>query len=97
MIGLKTWRLTSLYGLEAYWLRMNGQMGRPGATPTGAVGNPAGEEGVSTSTSMEARVVGGTRAVPLGIHTFAAPAQSVSVLNDGHINEHVINKIITLH
>ena len=97
MIGLKLWRLTSLYGLEAYWLRMNGQMGRPGATPTGAVGNPAGEEGVSTSTSMEDRVAGGTRTVPLGIHISAAQAQSVSVLNDGHINEHVINKIITLH
>ena len=97
MIGLKPWRLTSLYGLEAYWLRMNGQMAPPGATPTGAAGSPVGEDGVSTSTSMEDRVAGGTRTVPLGIHISAAQAQSVSVLNDGHINEHVINKIITLH
>ena len=96
MIGLKTWRLTSLYGLEAYWLRMNGQMGRPGATPTGAVGNPAGEEGVSTSTSMEARVAGGTRTVPLGIHTSAAPAQSQSMLNDGHIYNTRISRGVTI-
>ena len=86
MIGLKTWRLTSLSGLEAYWLRMNGRMGPPGATPTGAVGSPVAHlspESVSTSTSTEDRVAGGTQTVPLGIHTSAAPAQSQSVLNDG--------------
>ena len=90
MIGLKTWRLTSLYGLEAYWLRMNGQMAQPGATPTGAAGNPVGEDGVSTSTSMEDRVAGGTRTVPLGIHTSVAPALSRPMLSDGHINMHII-------
>ena len=92
MIGLKTWRLTSLSGLEACWLRMNGRMGPPGATPTGAVGSPVAHlspESVSTSTSTEARVAGGTRTVPLCIHTSAAPAQSQSMLNDRHINMHI--------
>ena len=96
MIGLKTWHLTSLSGLEAYLLRMNGRMGPPGATPTGAAGSPVAHlspGSVSTSTSTEARVAGGTRTVPLCIHTSAAPAQSQSVLNDVYINMHIIKSL----